>query len=114
MGAPALRRHPAALGQFSGVGALHVALPVNIRNASLYHAVALLHSDVVWHLALGKRRGYSENFRAAEAGRLRNLQARTSSGPAAPRDSAARRVSHGRRPDKGIDPALSAHQKPTH
>ncbi|GBP65562.1 hypothetical protein EVAR_87538_1 [Eumeta japonica] len=35
-------------------------------------------SDVVWHLALGKRRGYSENFRAAEAGRSRNLQARTS------------------------------------
>ncbi|GBP40865.1 Putative nuclease HARBI1 [Eumeta japonica] len=34
--------------------------------------------DVVWYLALWKRRGYSENFRAAEAGRSRNLQARTS------------------------------------
>ncbi|GBP27987.1 Probable RNA-directed DNA polymerase from transposon BS [Eumeta japonica] len=39
---------------------------------------AISKSDVVWHLALGKRRGYSENFRAAEAGRSRNLQARTS------------------------------------
>ncbi|GBP81124.1 hypothetical protein EVAR_88222_1 [Eumeta japonica] len=35
-------------------------------------------SDVVWYLALGKRPGYSENFRVAEAGRSRNLQARTS------------------------------------
>ncbi|GBP82289.1 hypothetical protein EVAR_86643_1 [Eumeta japonica] len=39
---------------------------------------AISKSDVVWYPALGKRRGYSENFRAAEAGRSRNLQARTS------------------------------------
>ncbi|GBP95109.1 RNA-directed DNA polymerase from mobile element jockey [Eumeta japonica] len=38
---------------------------------------AISKSDVVWYLALGTR-GYSENFCVAEAGRSRNLQARTS------------------------------------
>ncbi|GBP81684.1 hypothetical protein EVAR_63171_1 [Eumeta japonica] len=38
---------------------------------------AISKPDVEWHLALGKRRGCSYNFRGAEAGRSRDLQART-------------------------------------